>query len=592
MEGSGQANVVAMPGQEERSLRDRELAERAKLGDTEAFGELIHSHRARARRWAENLTRDPHLADDVVQEALVKAFLHVGSLANTSRFLPWLHRIVQNQANMKLRRGGPFRRERPIGGWGERDFEGSGNVDWENLDSILTHLTKAAAMSAAHETDPAELLIRKELYETIHALLHCLNRKERGIFEAHFFRQLTPDEIAALYHTTTGSVYTYLHRSRRKLRKAHVRVLLGLPSEKGGAGMNQARMVTMPEWPPAKAALTTFVDRIGHMLAAIGDERPMSELMGLSGFAFRLKISNRTTFADGIFIFDWRETLRTFMEELGYEVTMICGQLSEAPVPLLAAAERFPVVLPIEEAVLPFIRRYVELGKPVLYFDTLATQPHVHEWALIYGYDDVKREVYVTDLMRPEGKTLSYDDLVENPLRFMAGIDGGKDNGLAYKKPREVETALRQLRFAVKYARTGCDYKPMTVYLSYTSGLAAYDRWIGFMNNPSVLPNRYGMGHLAAVYAEARRYAAEYLRTVPLKGEPMRLVLLAAEAYLQAAEALQTLSQKVPFIRSSTALPPETLAECALLLEKAKEFETAGVGYLENALNLWDQEEK
>jgi hypothetical protein len=132
----------------------------------------------------------------------------------------------------------------------------------------------------------------------------------------------------------------------------------------------------------------------------------------------------------------------------------------------------------------------------------------------------------------------------------------------------------------------------MTVYLCYTSGLAAYTLWIGYMMNPSVLPNRYGMGHLANVYAEAKHYAAKYLRSVPLTGEAKRLSLLAAEAYSQAAEALKQISDKVPFIRSSKSLSPDLQVECAALLEKAKEFETAGVGYLENTILLLESGEK
>jgi hypothetical protein len=73
--------------------------------------------------------------------------------------------------------------------------------------------------------------------------------------------------------------------------------------------------------------------------------------------------------------------------------------------------------------------------------------------------------------------------------------------------------------------------------------------------------------------------------------EPMRLVLLAAEAYDQAAESLESLSERVPFIRTTTPLTQETMVICASFLRKAKEFETAGVGYLENALNLWNREE-
>ncbi len=570
---------------------DKELIERARMGDTEAFGDLIHTHREQARQLAERITRDPHMADDVVQDALIRAFLHLGTLADTNRFLPWLHRIVRNQANMRLRRGGPYKNEQPFTTYHARGTGSSNAVDWDDLDSILYHLTRDASAQASNPEDPEEHLHRKELFETIHALLHCLNHKERGVFEAYFFRQLSPDEIASLYNTTTGSVYTYLHRSKQKLRQTHHRVLLDLHDEEGGNVMTQTKVISLPDWPMHQSVLTTFVDRIGHLLAALGESRPITELMGHSGFAFRMKISNRTTYADGIYVFDWRNTLREFMDLLDYEVTILCGQLSDGPVPLLAAVERFPVVLPIEQSVMPFVRKYIDKGTPILYFDTLAKKPYVHEWSLLYGYDDDNRIVYVTDAMNPEGKVLSYDDLTENPLRFLAGVDGKKKaetTGGTNEKVRQRQ-AKEAIAFAVNYARRGCGYTPRTVYLSYTSGLAAYDSWAGYLCDGSVTPNRYGMGQLAAVYAEAKSYASQFLRGVRLKGEAMRLVLLGAEAYEAAAESLQAVSDRVPFVRNTEMLPQETLTVCREELLKAKDFETAGIGYLEKAILLWEK---
>ncbi|OBY76842.1 hypothetical protein BBG47_24850 [Paenibacillus sp. KS1] len=163
--------------------RDQSLVERAQQGDTEAFGALIEQHRGKARSLAERLTRDPHMADDVVQDALIRAFMHMGTLVDTSRFLPWFYRIVRNQANMRLRRGGPHRNERPFVSITSSGTNGS-QVDWDDLDSILHHLARTATDAAMREQDPAEHLLRKEIYETIHTLLHCLSRKERDIFEA------------------------------------------------------------------------------------------------------------------------------------------------------------------------------------------------------------------------------------------------------------------------------------------------------------------------------------------------------------------------------------------------------------------------
>lgn len=579
-------------------VRDRDLVERAQQGDTEAFGELIEQYRGKARGWAERMTGDPYLADDVVQDALIRAFLHVGSLADTSRFLPWLHRIVRNQANMRLRRGGVHRKERPFASMGVTEAVDGSSVDWEDLDSILYHLTRTAAGAAAQEQqDPAEHLMRKELYETIQALLHCLNRKEKEIFKAYFFRQLSPDEIAAMYRMSTGSVYTYIHRSRQKLRKEHIRISLGLvPEKKVGSETSAAKMIQLKAEQADDSVRFTFVEGIRRMLDMLGDRREPAELMGISTFAFRMKISDRTTFADGIYMFDWRLTLQRLMQELGYEVTMLCGQLADAPVPLLGAVERFPVVLRIEEALLPFLRKFIDAGKPVLIFDTQVSKPYVHEWAIVYGYDDAARVLYVTDPMRPEGKTVSYDDAVNNPVRFLAGISGKRNqpaerSSQRAKQGMEREQALRTIRFAINYARQGCEYKPRTNYLSYTSGLAAYDRWIGHLRSPHVSPNRYGMGQLSSVYAEAKRYAALYLRGVPFEGEAMRLTLLASEAYEQAAEVIGEISRQIPFIRTSEVLSPELREACAVQLGKAKSFESAAIEYLDKSLAIMDGEE-
>ncbi|UNK15833.1 RNA polymerase sigma factor [Paenibacillus sp. N3/727] len=582
------ANKVASIGMASFD-RDQSLVERAQQGDTEAFGELIEQHRDKARSLAERLTGDPHMADDVVQDALIRAFMHMGTLVDTSRFLPWFYRIVRNQANMRLRRGGPHRNERPFVSISSPETNDS-QVNWEDLDSILYHLARTATDAAMREQDPAEHLLRKELYETIHALLHCLNRKERDIFKAYFFRQLSPDEIAAMYRMTTGSIYTYIHRSRQKLRKEHIRVSLGLlPEKKGGGGLLKHKLIKMRPWQAEPPVMSTFVDSVGRMLTSEGDRWEAAELMGLSTFAFRMKLSDKTTFADGIYVFDWGATLQELMREIGYEISMLCGQLADSPIPLLGAVERFPIVLPIEEAVLPFIHRHIDAGKPVMYFDTLVTRPYVHEWSVIYGYDDRVRLVHLTDPIRPGGKTLSYDDVINNPVRFLAGIGNKLEqtSGETVRRLRETaarEQALRTIHFAITYAKHGCAYRPRTSYLNYTSGLAAYDRWIGHLRNPHIAPNRYGMGQLSAVYTEKKRYAALYLRGVPLEEEAKRLALLASEAYEQAAGAMAELCKLVPFIRTSEILSPDMREVSVEQLEKAKAFESVAIGYMENII--------
>ena len=68
-----------MNGQAKHSLWSKPV-----LGNREAFGELVRRHRGKALGWATTLSRDITLAEDIVQDALIRAFLHVGELADVS----------------------------------------------------------------------------------------------------------------------------------------------------------------------------------------------------------------------------------------------------------------------------------------------------------------------------------------------------------------------------------------------------------------------------------------------------------------------------------------------------------------------------
>ncbi|WP_337913895.1 sigma-70 family RNA polymerase sigma factor [Cohnella zeiphila] len=216
-------------------LSERELIERAREGSREAFGELVRQYRAEALGVANRMVRDPHLAEDIVQDALIRAFLHLGSLMDTGKFNPWLCRIVRNQALMKLRRGGPYAKERPFSGWPDgggrmrpAPAAEDGETDWTNIDRILFRLQTTAELEAQRRMDPSECLMRRDMLEGLRDLLRILSKRERMIFEAHFFGELPPAEIAKLLGTTTANVYNSLSRSRAKVRQERIRISIGL----------------------------------------------------------------------------------------------------------------------------------------------------------------------------------------------------------------------------------------------------------------------------------------------------------------------------------------------------------------------------
>ncbi|RKP47936.1 RNA polymerase sigma factor [Cohnella endophytica] len=263
MDENGRRFALVADEQEESErprprMTERELIEQARDGNREAFGELVRQHRAEALGVANRMVRDAHMAEDVVQDALVRAFLHLGSLMDSSKFVPWFHRIVRNQAYQKLRRGGPHAKEQPFsaigknGGGATAGAEYSLNsdneeTDWTNVDRILFRLQTAAALEARNRGDPAECLMRTDMLRGLRELLAVLSKRERGIFEAHFFGELPPSEIAELLGTTTANIYNSLSRSRAKVRKERIRISIGLYVQKRAEqGLPNRKVLSTP----------------------------------------------------------------------------------------------------------------------------------------------------------------------------------------------------------------------------------------------------------------------------------------------------------------------------------------------------------
>lgn len=496
------------------TMEDRILTERAKAGDTEAFGELVRRHRASARSWARSMTRDTHMAEDIVQDSLIKAFLHVGQLIDSSRFMGWLQAIVRRQAQMKLRRGGPYRIEQPFTSLKPSQTMDSANIDWGDVNHILQFLS-IQLTHKQNELNPETLYLRKETNEMIQSFLHGLNRKERGIFEAYFFKQWSPDEIAAMSQTTTQSVYTYIYRAKRKVREAHSRMLI--PAAPGKLDQEEiggnSRMIKLP-LPKSRTRKTvsSLFDTVSMMLDMTNHTYNVSELMGRSGYAFRLRISGLSTYADGAFVFDWQEVLRQLFDGMGYETAFVSGQLpDEGIVPLVPVATSFPFAKSRSPEVMNFVREYLIAGTPVMFFDTYVQKPFTFEWSLIYGYDDGRQELYVTDPSAPYTKTITYEELTTSSLRFLCGIkkrpEQVKDTG-----PIASSSMEEQLSRIARIAVEGDGYSPRTPFPHYVQGLAVYDAWMDHLKRGEAHINLHGMSYLIRVYGDARRHAVAYLR--------------------------------------------------------------------------------
>src|SRR5258706_38831 len=93
-----------MPTIQQVSISARIAQAATKGGDVQAFEELVLRHRQKVLTVAQRITNNREDAEDVAQESLHKAFLHLNAFQEKSRFSTWLTRIVLNEAFMVLRR--------------------------------------------------------------------------------------------------------------------------------------------------------------------------------------------------------------------------------------------------------------------------------------------------------------------------------------------------------------------------------------------------------------------------------------------------------------------------------------------------------
>lgn len=83
---------------------DMEIVRRVQTGDAEAFGELVNRYSGRIYALALAMVRDAQRAEDVTQEAFIRAYEHLDGFRGASAFGTWLYRIAYNRAAGECRR--------------------------------------------------------------------------------------------------------------------------------------------------------------------------------------------------------------------------------------------------------------------------------------------------------------------------------------------------------------------------------------------------------------------------------------------------------------------------------------------------------
>jgi RNA polymerase sigma-70 factor (ECF subfamily) len=179
--------------------REEVLIRRIQNGEQELFYDLVKPYERRVYTAAFAILRNPADAEDVAQEAVLKAFTHLRQFRAEARFSTWLIQIAVNEARMRLRREHSDVME-PIGE--HQDDEGAYTprefADWREL--------------------PSEALERSEIRQMLLEALASLKNKYREVFILRDIHHLSIEEVAETLEISRASVKTRLLRARLMLR--------------------------------------------------------------------------------------------------------------------------------------------------------------------------------------------------------------------------------------------------------------------------------------------------------------------------------------------------------------------------------------
>ncbi|MBI3697718.1 MAG: sigma-70 family RNA polymerase sigma factor [Acidobacteria bacterium] len=174
------------------------LVARARSGDPDAFSELVRAHSPRLMRMALRVVKEPADAEEVVQDALWKAFRSLHGYRQDCALSTWLTRITINRGIMRLRQ----RKNEPIG-----------------LEDIyLQTRRKYSDLLPAAEKTPEEICIAAETEGILRQSLNRIHPTHRAALCLRELDELSYEEIAQQLCLPLSTVRIRIHRGRRQLR--------------------------------------------------------------------------------------------------------------------------------------------------------------------------------------------------------------------------------------------------------------------------------------------------------------------------------------------------------------------------------------
>jgi len=177
---------------------ERQLVDRAKAGDAEAFAELVRRSAHSSRRLALSVLKNQDAAEDAVQDALTQAWEHVPRFLGESKFSTWMSRIVFNQCLMYLRRG---RR-----------------VSFVDIDDSNADENRPGLQLKSLNPTPEQGLGQKQIVAVVRQEVERLPKLLREPLILRDLQQLPLEAVAGRLRSSVAATKSRLLRARSELR--------------------------------------------------------------------------------------------------------------------------------------------------------------------------------------------------------------------------------------------------------------------------------------------------------------------------------------------------------------------------------------
>ena len=190
---------LAKPG----GMPDEEVVERVRAGEGALFEILMRRHNQRLYRVARAILGNDSEAEDVMQDAYVRAYRHLDQFEHRARFSTWLTKIAVHEALARLRRSRRF----------------------EVLDTVADGEGDAGGGFVSSTRDPERQMFDTEMKTLLETAIAALPQEYRSVFILREVEGMSTAETAEALELSEEAVKTRLHRARAMLQTslyAHV----------------------------------------------------------------------------------------------------------------------------------------------------------------------------------------------------------------------------------------------------------------------------------------------------------------------------------------------------------------------------------